>query len=104
MSRIISLIFAHAPTKEKDDLAKDAFYERLGHTSERCSRHDVKIVLGDFNARETKEDIFGTTVGKFRLHLHSFSLRALISKSVGRISKLFTYSKRNYWISKITQK
>ncbi|XP_049304006.1 uncharacterized protein LOC125776321 [Bactrocera dorsalis] len=64
----ISLICAHAPTQEKDDVTKDAFYECLERTYVRCPRHDVKIVLGDFNARVGKEDIFGTTVGKFSLH------------------------------------
>ncbi|XP_049301896.1 craniofacial development protein 2-like [Bactrocera dorsalis] len=64
----ISLICAHAPTEEKDDVTKDAFYECLERTYERCPRHDVKIVLGDFNARVGKEGIFGTTVGKFSLH------------------------------------
>ena len=37
----ISLICAHAPTKEKDDVVSDAFYAKL---------HVAKIVLGDFNA------------------------------------------------------
>ncbi|XP_054086336.1 craniofacial development protein 2 isoform X1 [Zeugodacus cucurbitae] len=64
----ISLICAHAPTEEKDDVTKDAFYERLERTYERCPRHDVKVVLGDFNARVGKEGVFGTTVGKFSLH------------------------------------
>ncbi|XP_054089054.1 craniofacial development protein 2-like [Zeugodacus cucurbitae] len=64
----ISLICAHAPTEEKDEVIKDTFYERLERTYERCPRHDVKIVLGDFNARVGKEGVFGTTVGKFSLH------------------------------------
>ncbi|XP_054091892.1 craniofacial development protein 2-like [Zeugodacus cucurbitae] len=64
----ISLICAHAPTEEKDDVTKDAFYERLERIYERCPRHDVKVVLGDFNARVGKEGVFGTAVGKFSLH------------------------------------
>ncbi|XP_049315675.1 uncharacterized protein LOC125779126 [Bactrocera dorsalis] len=64
----ISLICAHAPTEEKDDVTKDDFYERLELAYESCPRHDVKIVLGDFNARVGKEGIFGNTVGKFSLH------------------------------------
>ncbi|XP_054082672.1 uncharacterized protein LOC105219245 isoform X1 [Zeugodacus cucurbitae] len=56
----ISLICAH--------VIKDTFYERLERTYERCPRHDVKIVLGDFNARLGKEGVFGPTVGKFSLH------------------------------------
>ncbi|XP_050337803.1 craniofacial development protein 2-like [Bactrocera neohumeralis] len=64
----ISLICAHAPTEEKDDVTKDAFYECLERTYEGCPRHDVKIVLGDFNERVGKEGVFGTTVGKFGLH------------------------------------
>ncbi|XP_062123260.1 craniofacial development protein 2-like [Drosophila sulfurigaster albostrigata] len=47
----LSIICAHAPTEEKDDAAKDAFYARLEDTYDRCPNHDVKIILGDFNAR-----------------------------------------------------
>ncbi|XP_050339410.1 craniofacial development protein 2-like [Bactrocera neohumeralis] len=68
----ISLICAHAPTEEKDDVTKDAFYECLERTYESCPRHYVKIVLGDFNARVGKEGVFGTTVGKFSLHDETF--------------------------------
>ena len=64
----ISLICAHAPTEEKDDLTKEEFYERLNEVYERCPHHDVKIVLGDFNAKVGKEPIFGQTIGKYSLH------------------------------------
>ncbi len=36
--------------------------------SGRSQRPDIKIVLGDFNARVGKEDVFVSTVGKFSLH------------------------------------
>nr|XP_043068191.1 uncharacterized protein LOC122321607 [Drosophila bipectinata] len=62
------LICAHAPTKEKDDATKDAFYAELDRAYGRCFSHDIKILLGDFNAKVGREDIFGATVGRFSLH------------------------------------
>ncbi|KAI8121895.1 Craniofacial development protein 2 [Lucilia cuprina] len=64
----ISLICAHAPTEEKDEGVKDRFYDRLDDLYDRCPKHDVKIVLGDFNAKIGKENVFGPIVGKFSLH------------------------------------
>ncbi|KPU81866.1 uncharacterized protein Dana_GF27359, partial [Drosophila ananassae] len=64
----ISLICAHAPTEEKDDVTKDAFYAELDRAYGRCPSHDIKILLGDFNAKVGREDIFGATVGQFSLH------------------------------------
>ncbi|XP_067638312.1 craniofacial development protein 2-like [Eurosta solidaginis] len=64
----ISFICAHAPTEEKDDEVKNTFYGQLERAYESCSRHDIKVVLGDFNARVGKEGVFGPTVGKFSLH------------------------------------
>lgn len=64
----ISFICAHAPTEEKDDATKEEFYERLDEVFERCPRHDVKVVLGDFNAKVGKEGIFGPAVGNHSLH------------------------------------
>ncbi|XP_067625202.1 craniofacial development protein 2-like [Eurosta solidaginis] len=68
----ISFICAHAPTEEKDDEVKDIFYEQLERTYELCPRYDIKVVLGDFNARVGKEGVFGPTVGKFSLHNETF--------------------------------
>ncbi|XP_070137322.1 uncharacterized protein [Drosophila bipectinata] len=62
------LICAHAPTEEKDDATKDAFYAELDRAYGRCPSHDMKILLGDFNATVGREDIFGATVGRFSLH------------------------------------
>ncbi|XP_060665319.1 uncharacterized protein LOC132797575 [Drosophila nasuta] len=65
---VSSLICAHAPTEEKDDATKDAFYAELDRAYGRCPSHDIKILLGDFNAKVGREDIFGATVGRFSLH------------------------------------
>ena len=47
----ISLICAHAPTEEKDDVVKDAFYAKLKDVYDKRPAHDAKIVLGDFNSK-----------------------------------------------------
>ena len=47
----ISLICAHAITEEKDDMVKDAFYAKLENLYDKYPAHDIKIVLGDFNAK-----------------------------------------------------
>lgn len=39
------------PTKEKDDVTRDAFYERLERTHEHSFCHNMKIVFGDLNTR-----------------------------------------------------
>ena len=57
----ISLICAHAPTEDNNDTAKDAFYDN-------CPRSDIKMLVGDFNAKFVRKAIFGPKVGKDSLH------------------------------------
>ncbi|KAJ4430447.1 hypothetical protein ANN_22663 [Periplaneta americana] len=64
----IILINAHVPTEEKDDRIKDSFYEELEHTFDQLPRYHMKILLGDFNAKVGREDIFRPTIGKESLH------------------------------------
>ena len=64
----ISLICTHVPTKEKDNAVKDASYANLEDLYDKCPANDIKIVLGDFNAKVGQEGILGPTVGQFRLH------------------------------------
>ena len=54
--------------REKDDAVKDAFYANLEDLYDKCPVHDIKISLGDFNAKVGQEGIFGPTVGQFSLH------------------------------------
>ncbi|KAJ4441103.1 hypothetical protein ANN_10953 [Periplaneta americana] len=68
---IDAVINAHAPAEEKDDHIKDSFYEELEHTFDQLSRYHMKILLGDFNAKVGREDIFKPTIGKESLHVSS---------------------------------
>ena len=81
----ISLICAHAPTNDKDDEVKDAFYANLENAYDRCPSHDVKIVLGDFNGKLGRESIYSPTIGQFSLHEETNNNGArLIDFAVGR--------------------
>jgi exonuclease III len=54
----IIVVNVHAPCKDKSDDVKDSFYEELRHVFDRFPRCDIKILLGDFNAKVGREDIF----------------------------------------------
>jgi len=40
-----TLICAHAPTEEKEEIQKDVFYEDLERMYKKASKHDIKIVM-----------------------------------------------------------
>jgi hypothetical protein len=53
----------HAPCEDKSDDVKDSFYEELGHVFDQFPRYNMNILLGDFNAKVGREDIFKPTIG-----------------------------------------
>ena len=61
----ISLICAHAPTEDKDDTTKDAFYDKLEVLCNRCPRSDIQILFGEFNAKVGRR-YFWPTIAKQR--------------------------------------
>jgi endonuclease/exonuclease/phosphatase family metal-dependent hydrolase len=60
--------YAHAPTEEKNDDSKDSFYEELEQVFDHFPKYHMKILLGDFNAKLGRDDIFKPTIGKESLH------------------------------------
>jgi hypothetical protein len=64
----IIVLNAHAPTEDKDDDIKDSFYEELEQVFDQVSRYNTKILLGDFNGKVGREDIFKTIIGNKSLH------------------------------------
>jgi exonuclease III len=58
----------HAPTEDKDDDIKDSFYEELEQLLDHFPRYHMKILLGDFNAKIRREDIFKPIIGNESLH------------------------------------
>jgi hypothetical protein len=53
----------HAPCEDKSDDVKDSFYEELVHVFDQIPTYEMKILLGDFNAKVGREDIFKPTIG-----------------------------------------
>jgi exonuclease III len=58
----------HAPTKDKIDYMKDTFYEELERVFDKFPKCRMKILLGDFNAEASREDISKPTTGNESLH------------------------------------
>jgi exonuclease III len=64
----IIVLNVHAPCEDKSDDVKDSFYEELARVFDQFPRYDMKILLGDFNAKVGREDIFNPTVGNENSH------------------------------------
>jgi len=58
----------HAPSKEKSEELKDNFYEELEEVFDHFPKSYMKILLGDFNAKVGREDIFKPIIGQESLH------------------------------------
>ena len=59
----IIVLNVHAPSEEKSDNSKDSFYEELEQVFYHFSKYHMKIILGYFNAKEGRENIFKPTIG-----------------------------------------
>jgi hypothetical protein len=54
--------------EEKTPEEKDEFYENLEHILNETAQSRISIILGDFNAKLGKENIFKSIFGNYRLH------------------------------------
>ncbi|VVC27358.1 Endonuclease/exonuclease/phosphatase, partial [Cinara cedri] len=91
------LINGYAPTEDKQQDEKEAFYEDLNTIFESIAKSQLKIILGDFNAKIGKEEMYRPTIGKESLHTHSNGngnrlINFAISKGL-RISSCVSHTK-----------
>ena len=54
----IIVLNVHAPSEDKSDDSKDSFYEELQQVFYHFPRYHMKILLGDFNAKVGRENMF----------------------------------------------
>ncbi|VDP12048.1 unnamed protein product [Heligmosomoides polygyrus] len=47
----VTVVQVYAPTEDSEDAEKDEFYECLQQTIDKTPRRDLKIAMGDFNAK-----------------------------------------------------
>jgi hypothetical protein len=64
----IIVLNVHAPTEDKDDDIKVSFYEEIEQVFDKFPRYHMKNLLGDFNAKVGREDIFKPVIGNESLH------------------------------------
>jgi hypothetical protein len=64
----IIVVNVHAPCQDTSDDIKDSFSEELGHVFDQFPRYDMKILLGDFNAKVGRENIFKPKIGNESSH------------------------------------
>jgi hypothetical protein len=55
----------HAPTDDKCDDTKYITYEELEHVFDQLPKYHMRILLGDFNAKVGRDDIFIPTIGNY---------------------------------------
>ncbi|KAJ4441436.1 hypothetical protein ANN_11291 [Periplaneta americana] len=68
-------------TEEKDEIVKDAFYERLDRVHQQIPKHDIIIILGDMNAKIGKTSVVSNVAHgsptKIYTYKHGYHLMAL---------------------------
>lgn len=64
----VSLINIHAPSEDKNIDTKEEYYGRLDREYDKIPRYDMKIILGDANAKIGREEVYQTVIGKFSKH------------------------------------
>ena len=56
--RNIIVVNVHAPSEGKCDESKDNFYEELEQVFDHFPKYHMKMLLGEFNAKVGRENIF----------------------------------------------
>jgi exonuclease III len=64
----IIVVNVHDPCEDTSNDIKVSFYEVLGRVFDNLPKYDMKILLGDFNAKVGREDIFKPTIGNDSPH------------------------------------
>jgi hypothetical protein len=64
----VSIVNVYAPTEDKEDSVKDDFYGTLGREYDSILCNDIKMIVGNLNAKVWQEEIYKGTTGLNSLH------------------------------------
>jgi hydroxypyruvate isomerase len=59
----IIVLNVHVPTEDKTDDVKDSFYKELERLFDKFPKYHIKILLGDFNAKEAGKTFLNRQYG-----------------------------------------
>lgn len=92
----ITIITLYAPTEEAEDEEKDTFYEILEEVINNTPGYDMKLIVGDANAKVGREIIWKGIAGNESLHLQSNDngVRLLSCASSANLRVMSTYFPR----------
>ena len=65
---IFSIINVHTPHLGSTEDDKDEFHAHFEREYDHCPKHDIKIVIGDFNAQVGQEEEYKLVIGRFNVH------------------------------------
>ena len=69
----IILLNVHAPSEMKNDYSKDRFYEELEQVFHHFLKYRKNILLGGFNAKLGRKNIFKPTTGNQSIHQDNYN-------------------------------
>jgi hypothetical protein len=88
-------ICAHAPMEERSERENNQFDEQLERMYKICPSYDIKIILGDMNAKMRKEILAGIAFSTCGLHERNDNRTHLINYAVCQhmvtVEILFSY-------------
>jgi hypothetical protein len=58
----------YAASEDKDNVIKDSLYEGLEQVFDQFPRYHMKILMGNYNAKVRREDIFKPVISNESLH------------------------------------
>jgi endonuclease/exonuclease/phosphatase family metal-dependent hydrolase len=64
----ITIINIHAPTEEKDEDTKERFFAELQQIQGKVPKHDLLLILGDYNAKIGRERDYQNVTRNHTLH------------------------------------
>ena len=66
---MVKIELIHAPTEEKDEDTKERFYVELQQIQEKVPKHDLLIIIGDYNAKTGRERAYQKAIRNHTLQL-----------------------------------